>query len=414
MKQTYKRVTQRKLHSTAIACLILSVFTVIAAPLKAQEIIEPPEAKLITRFQFTLLSGGIIILEGKLDEYSDTLNFILDTGSGGISLDSATAAYFGLHTVASDKTIRGIAGVKQVRFAMDHKLKLPNLEAKNLDFHINDYSLLTSVYGIQIDGIIGYSFLRRYIVTLNYDENIISIYSPGQFRYPRNGYSFRPGYSSIPMQSALVKDGKAISNRFYFDSGAGLCFLLSEDFARDSSVLKKNKISVPTQAEGLGGKKPMMLTVVKEIKLGPYKFRRVPTYVFRDEYNVTSYPNTGGLIGNDLLRRFNVVLNYPDQTIHLVPNKHFSSPFDYSYTGLGIYMSGDNITVDDVIKGSPGEKAGFKEGDVIVSIDNNFSNNIQVYRTLLQNADHNIKVIVMRNGEAKMLSLTVRNILRKK
>jgi predicted aspartyl protease len=410
----YKSVTQPKLHSTTIACLIIFLLSIISFPLRSQEIIEPPEAKLITRFPFQLLSGGIIILEAKLDDYTDTLNFILDTGSGGISLDSSTAEYFGLATTASDKTIRGIGGVKNVRFALNHKLKLPDLEVKNLDFHINDYTLLTSVYGMRIDGIIGYSFLRRYIVTLNYDENIISIYSPGHIKYPKGGHLLRPTFSSIPMQTATVKDGKNVTNKFYFDSGAGLCFLLSEDFARDSAVLQKNKIMVATQAEGLGGKRPMTLTVAKEIKIGPYRFKRVPTYVFKDEFNVTSYPNTGGLIGNDLLRRFNVILNYPDQVIHIIPNKHFSYPFDYSYTGLGIYMEHGNIVVDDVIKGSPGDKAGFKQGDIIVSIENNFSNNIQVYRTLLQNADHNMKVIVTRNGEAKMLSITVRNILRKK
>jgi hypothetical protein len=407
-------MTQPKRYSTTIACLIIWLSGFMFSTVKAQEIIEPPEAKLITRFSFQLLSGGIIILEARLDDYTDTLNFILDTGSGGISLDSSTAEYFGLVTTASDKTIRGIGGVKNVRFALDHKLKLPDLQVENLDFHINDYTLLTSVYGIRIDGIIGYSFLRRYIVSLNYDENIISIYSPGHFKYPRGGYTLRPNFSSIPMQHVTVKDGKAVTSRFYFDSGAGLCFLLSEDFSKDSSILQKNKIMVPTQAEGLGGKRPMMLTVLKEIKIGPYRFKRVPTYVFKDEYNVTSYPNTGGLIGNDLLRRFNVVLNYPEQVIHIVPNKHFSYPFDYSYTGLGIYMENGHIVVDDVIKGSPGDKAGFKQGDIIVSIDNNFSNNIQIYRTILQNADHNIKVIVTRKGEAKMLSITVRNILRKK
>lgn len=407
-------MTQQKLYSNPIAGLIIFIFSMICVRLQAQEIIEPPEAKLITRFPFQLLSGGIIILEARLDDYTDTLNFILDTGSGGISLDSSTTAYFGITTTASDKTIRGIAGVKNVRFAMDHTLKLPELEVKHLDFHINDYTLLTSVYGIQIDGIIGYSFLRRYIVTLNYDENVMSVYSPGVFKYPRAGHILRPAFTSLPMQQVTVKDARAVTSKFYFDSGAGLCFLLSQDFASDSSVLQKNKITVPTQAEGLGGKKPMTLTVLKEIKIGPYKFKRVPTYVFKDEYNVTSYPNTGGLIGNDLLRRFNVVLNYPDQTIHIIPNKHYSYPFDYSYTGLGIYMDDGNIVVDDVIKGSPGDKAGFHQGDVIVSIDNNFSNNIQVYRTLLQNADHNLKVIVMRGGEAKMLSITVRNILRKK
>lgn len=380
----------------------------------AQEIIDQPEARLITRMPFTLLSGGIIILHGKLDNYPDTLNFILDTGSGGISLDSATSDYFGFKRTKSDKFIRGIGGVKQVEFATDHTLMLPGLSVDNLDFHINDYALLTSVYGLRIDGIIGYSFLRRYIVALNYDENQLSIYSPGVFRYPRGGHMLRPQFTTIPMQQAQVTDARRSLNKFYFDTGAGLCFLVSEQYATDSSVLKRNKIMIPTQAEGLGGKRPMMLTVLKEVKLGPYRFRKVPTFVFKDEFNVTAYPNTGGLIGNDMLRRFNVVLNYPDQSIHIIPNKHFYAPFDYSYTGLAIYVENGVIEVEEVIPGSPGEKAGFQVGDVIMAVDNNFSGNIQVYRTILQNAESKIKVIISRKGEIKMLNLAIRNILRKK
>ncbi len=47
------------------------------------------------------------------------------------------------------------------------------------------------------------------------------------------------------------------------------------------------------------------MTVIKELKLGPYRFRNIPIYIFNDEYNVTSYPFLGGIIGNDILRRFN-------------------------------------------------------------------------------------------------------------
>ena len=54
----------------------------------------------------------------------------------------------------------------------------------------------------------------------------------------------------------------------------------------------------------------MHVTVIKEVKLGPYRFRSVPTYVFDDVYNVTSYPHLCGLVGNDILRRFNTILNY--------------------------------------------------------------------------------------------------------
>ena len=63
------------------------------------------------------------------------------------------------------------------------------------------------------------------------------------------------------------------------DTGAGLCFLMSKDFENDSFVLKKSRKPVAIQVQGLGGRKQMMLTVIKEVQIGPYKFRKV-TYQY--------------------------------------------------------------------------------------------------------------------------------------
>ena len=95
--------------------------------------------------------------------------------------------------------------------------------------------------------------------------------------------------------------------RFLHDIGAGVCLMLSQDFAEDSAILQKKRKLWAKEGEGVGGKIDMNLTVVKELKLGPYRFRNVPTYIFDDVYNVTSYPYLGGLIGNDILRRFNTI-----------------------------------------------------------------------------------------------------------
>ena len=138
----------------------------------------------------------------------------------------------------------------------------------------------------------------------------------------------------------------------------------------------------------------MKITVIKEFRLGPYRFRKVPSYIFNDEYNVTSYPTLGGLIGNDLLRRFNLTLNYEKKELYLVPNSHYREPFDYAYTGLGFYFIDGDVRVTDVMKDSPAERAGFKADDVMIAINNNFSRNIQIYKNLLQNAGQKLKILL--------------------
>jgi hypothetical protein len=391
--------------------ILIGVLLIAPVVVDAQEEFVPPPAKHITSLPFTMLTGGIIIVRATIDSFPDSLSFVLDTGSGGISLDSITCNYLHIKREMSSRVIRGIAGMKTVEFAYNHSLNLTGLTVEKLDFHINDYDILSSVYGIKIDGIIGYSFFRRYIVTLDYDKMMMDVYTPGIFKYPRGGHLLRPMFSTLPMQLMTIKDEESINGRFYFDTGAGLCMLLSEDIVEDSLLLKKNKKLFPTQAEGLGGKKEMNLTVLKEVKLGPYRFKKVPAYIFDDEFNVTSYPMLGGLIGNDILRRFNIVLNYPDQQIFIKPNKRFNDSFDYSYNGLGIYIVEGAITAVDIMKNSPAEKAGFQEGDIIVAVDNNVSNNIQTYKSILQTANSRVRVLVLRNGEPKMLTIKVKSIL---
>ena len=379
---------------------------------RAQEEFVPPPAQLLTSFPFRMLTGGIITLQARVSDYKDTLNFILDTGSGGISLDSMTALYLNVKTELSDRTIRGIAGIRQVKFAYNHKLHVPGLTVDSLNFHINDYDVLTSAYGEKIDGIIGYSFLSRYIVKINYDSLRIYVYTKGTMRYPRGGFLLKPLLLNIPVFSAAVKDERDLQSRFYFDTGAGMCLLLSSDFVSDSAFVRPKRKWFVTQAEGLGGKAPMKQGVIRQLRIGPYRFKNVPTYIFEDEYNVTSYPYLGGLIGNDLLRRFNLIINYEKRDIYMMPNSHFKDVFDYSYTGLGMYVIDGEIRVVDVMEGSPAQDAGFKPDDVIVAVENNFSQSIQAYKNLMQTPGQRLKILILREGEPHILTLKVKSVLK--
>jgi hypothetical protein len=420
MDQRLTMLSQEKHYSLScwvrsrFICALLLLITLFGSipcsTLLAQETFIQPAAKLITTFPFTVFTGGVILLRAKLSDFPDSLNFILDTGSGGISLDSGTCVRLKMTPLPSDKTILGIAGVRQVKFLYNQMLHLPGLNVDSLNFHVNDYDILTSVYGEKVDGIIGYSFFSRYIVQINYDSLRISVWSKGNFRYPKGGYMLRPVIASLPILGAQVRDAQKIFARFYFDTGAGLCSLLSTDFVTDSNLLDTRKKAYYTSAQGLGGKATMRLTTMKDLRIGPYRFRNVPTYVFDDQYNVTSYPNLGGLVGNDIFRRFNVTLNYDRRIIYLLPNSHYRDQFDYSYTGLGLYWMNGEVRVGDVMKDSPAEKSGFKEDDIVIAVANNFSNNIQAYKTLLQNAGDKLKIIVNRGGELIQMSMQVKSI----
>ncbi|MBO9659694.1 MAG: aspartyl protease family protein [Chitinophagaceae bacterium] len=391
---------------TALATLWLLSSAIVQAQ---EEFVEPP-SRLLTRIPIMQVTGGVVIIRAQLDDFPDTLSFILDSGSSGISLDSSTVSYFKLQPQASDRTIRGIAGIKKVGFLYNRSLRFPGLVVDSLNFHVNDYSSLSSVYGEKVDGIIGYSLLIRYIVKLDYDSLSMDICSKGSIRYPRGGFLIKPILNTLPVQSARVKDEYTYNARFLHDIGAGVCLMLSRDFVEDSIILHRKRKLYPKEGEGIGGKVNMNLTVIKELKIGPYKFRNIPTYIFEDQYNVTSYPFLGGLIGNDIFRRFNVVFNYAKRDIHLVPNSHFRDPFDYSYSGVELYYIDDQIIIGDVAKNSPADLAGLKEGDIVIGVNTNLSQNFGQYKIALQATGEKIKILVRRDGELLQKEFRVKSI----
>lgn len=398
-----------------MACSCNSLRAVLGGEQPVSSRIRTPAARLITEIPFVQFTGGVIILRGRVNDFPDTLNFILDTGSGGISLDSTTCDRLGLKVEPSDRFIRGIGGMKKLFYAGGNTLVLPGLTIDSLNFHISNYDFISSVYGVQIDGIIGYSFLKDYIVRVNYDSMKLFVYSPGGIDYGKSGELLHTGSESIPVISAPLKNKDRYHMKYYFDMGAGLCLMISNRFVNDSCLFcgprKQKHRFIQSEAQGLTGKITMTQTVVQGLQVGKYYFHNVPTYLFDDVSNVTAYPRLGGLVGNDLLRRFNVTLNYPAGEIYLAPNSHFKDPFDYSYTGLVMYFIDGQVQITEVNKGSPAAKAGLRPGDVIVSVGSNFSNNIQQYRELLKAAGRRTQLIIRRDGQLLQMKMRIQSIL---
>ena len=400
-------IVMRKPVTQILFCFLLA----LSFSAKAQEQFVESPSKLLTSFRFKQLSGGVIMIQGRFGTFPDTLNFILDTGSGGISLDSTTVDYFHIIPTPSDLTILGIGGIRKVSFVYNQKLHLPGLTVDSLNFHINNYEILTQVYGEKIDGIIGYSLLSRYIFKIDYDSSRISIFSNGRMRYPRGGWLYEPILRTLPVQSARIKDAVASNSRFLFDIGAGLCMMLNKDFIEDSNFLDKKRVLYAKEAEGVGGKVDMYLTVIKELRMGPYRFKNIPVFVFNDSFNLTSYPYLSGIIGNDILRRFNLILNYAKREFYFMPNSSYQQPFDYAYSGIELYYIDGKIVLGDVATNSPAEKAGLQEGDVLIGVNNILGQNIQQFKTALQTPGEKVKLIITRDGQLMEFSFKIRSIL---
>ncbi len=117
------------------------------------------------------------------------------------------------------------------------------------------------------------------------------------------------------------------------------------------------------------------------------------------------------MIGNDILRRFNTIINYEKRDIYLIPNSHYRDPFDYSYSGIELYFVNGVVEIGDVAKGSPAEQSGIREEDVVVAINNNFSQNLNQYKVTLQSANEKVRSSCDGHGQLMEFEFKVKNIL---
>ena len=359
----------------------------------------------ITSISFIQVTGGVIIMQAKLQSHPDTLQFIFDTGSSGISLDSTTVSFLALEKENNGQLIKGIAGVREVPTIKNKSLVIGQHVTPPMDFYVNDYSVLTSIYGVRIDGVIGYALLSRYIVCVDYEKQIMDWFLPGIFTYPRKGVILKPYLNRLPAHSFMMRDLHKQSVSLLVDIGAGLNLLFSKRFAKESGVLDSTRKKWMISGEGIGGQITLQLTILPFFQVGPYTFKKIPITIFEDPFNVTNYPHWGGLIGNDLLRRFNLVINYPQGEIHLKPNRFFAESFDYSYSGMELYLIGGAVKVGFVAPNSPASQAGIEVGDEIIAINKIINGTLDAYKSELVHASRKLSLIYKREEKLTEVSL---------
>ena len=126
---------------------------------------------------------------------------------------------------------------------------------------------------------------------------------------------------------------------------------------------------------------------------------------------------TGGvpLIGNEILRRFNVTFDYKRSRLYLEANSHLRDPFVVDASGLSIRWAPDldRFLVHDVAADSPASEAGFRTGDAIVAIDDQPADRFRIgqVRTMLRRAGTTHRFTVVRGQQTASLTMRTRRRL---
>lgn len=348
------------------------------------------------------------------------LDFILDTGAGATFLDLHTAERFGMK-LGSSFLGRG-AGAGTIAGAQLDGANV-RLAGSSLVQHVPsalDLSRLPPREGHRMDGILGYDFIKRFVVAIDYVKQELRLYDAGSFTYEGPGTSIPVTFSgNHPHVDAEVRlaDGATIKGRMVVDVGAAGSLSLTKPFADENHLRDRVGPTIHRRAGGgVGGAVTADMGRVASLNLGSLEIARPVTSLAGDSAGVMSGNSEWiGNIGGDILRRFTVYLDYPHKRMILEPHAGTSEPFEADMSGLGLIMN-DSLTtaaVDYVVPGMAATDAGLAVGDTLVSIDGQPANAAAVreLRKRFRRDGERIVLTVRRGGEARTVTLVMRRMV---
>jgi hypothetical protein len=278
---------------------------------------------------------GLIVMSTYINQ-KGPFNFILDSGVGIMIItdpklkDSLNLKYL--------RRIR-ISGLGEGKEIDAYTTPFLNVQigsavANNTSAAILDQDVfnLSGYAGMPIHGLIGYDFFSSFLIRIYYDAGYLTLYNNQKSRLLRKGLKIPIMIEqNKPYVNILADQGehKKMLLKLIIDTGAGHPLSL-ESYENEAFPLN-DKFMQANLGVGLAGNINGFIGRVDRIKIGRYEIKNLIASfpLYEDVAAKTLSVPRNGSIGNQLLKRFEIIFDYGNSCIYLKPNSNFKEPFEF-------------------------------------------------------------------------------------
>jgi hypothetical protein len=290
--------------------LLAALIATAAAPSAGQTIIP-----------FTYVDNRIVI-ECKIDGQGP-FTMVLDTGSPSIAVTPEVATKLAV-AVQNAGTVTGAGNnaAKNGRAAIA-RLSLGSLTFTNLRADVLDLTeIRTKLHFPRLDGIIGYPVLKQFATFVDVDNKTITFAGTAPPAPPNATTTRFEG--ALPKIRAVI-DG--VTGKIIVDSGDRSSLTLFGPFAKRNGFFGRypSRENIVT-GYGLGGPVYADVFTIPSLDVFGTHLTNVVTRASRQTGGVFASNADSASIGTGVLKRFNIVYDYPHTTIVAWPSKYFTTP----------------------------------------------------------------------------------------
>lgn len=348
------------------------------------------------------------------------IGFILDTGADQNVINETRLADFGLKTYAKTITTGG-GGSAEYSYAQGATFTLPGVELRNQHVAALDQSGLERALGVPLGGLLGYDFISRFVIEIDYQKKLITLHDPRTWKYTGNGaivpLTFDMG---IPFMDGTiaVATKRDIPAFLVLDFGAAETMTLTSPFVKANDLLKlaqtNANVNRPAGLENQFFSQNNVRGHIDQLTLGKLTVQSIPVNLSVNVKGAYASSSFAGTVGESIYRRYHVFLDYARSRVIFEPTAEAAKPFPERQTyGLTLIASGADLrtfTVTAVRSGSPAEADGFKKGDVLSGFDRKPAAQFTLgeLRDWLTRAGEHHELQVARGGDNLSIPIEIR------
>ncbi len=298
---------------------------------------------------------------------------LFDTGASVTVLDSAFARRMGLATEGFMQAA-GAGAAGSASFAELPELSLvgeagDGIAVRGLRVGVLSVSPSFAPYfWREVPGVIGYDVISRFHVTVDYDASRLTLRDPAAGGYEGPEPPLRMVMNgTVPAVEATV-DGH--TGLFRLDLGSSSTVDLHTPFVRRHGLVAKLRHPMRVTGTGFGGEFASTLGRLGRMQVGRHAWDDPMVTCADAAEGAFASEEFAGNIGNRLLERFRVTLDYERRQVVLEPGARAGQRDRFTQVGALLTMEPDShVVVRAVLEGSPAMRGGLREGDRVLRID---------------------------------------------
>ena len=271
---------------------------------------------------FELGKASRIYVKGSVNG-SRPLLFLFDTGATSMVINSNSLK--GVPMTFHETVVNyGATGSNEVRKSTENTFSIGGKSFRHAPFVAIPYA------PGHWDGVLGLWFITQQVTEVNYTDRKIYLYPHGTYTPPEDAIRLKIEYiMGIPVVPVQVTvNGKTHQLRLSVDTGSDRVLDLNTPFVKKHRLLgSQTPFCISSISSSDTNTGTLENVIFDNIQLGSFRLPLIPGAFSTVTSGIQSMAEMDGVMGNNLLKRFNLVYDSKEGYIYLIPNHQIYTPF---------------------------------------------------------------------------------------